>query len=173
MKPLWPAQMNLELVKVALDDLETRTDGILYQADAASTLQNSTTAMVDILTAWSVSDVDAFNSGVSGYQKFLADTPLPHMDASVVSLEAFFNFFGPFMKAIYLYLPVLLMSFLSWIVWPKTLRRTAFWLMALAFITHTVALLLRMYISGRPPVTNLYSSAIFIGWAVVGAVVCD
>jgi ABC-type transport system involved in cytochrome c biogenesis permease subunit len=163
------AQMNLELVKVALDDLETRTDGILYQADAASTLQNSTTAMVDILTAWSVSDVDAFNSGVSGYQKFLADTPLPHMDASVVSLEAFFNFFGPFMKAIYLYLPVLLMSFLSWIVWPKTLRRTAFWLMALAFITHTVALLLRMYISGRPPVTNLYSSAIFIGWAVVGA----
>ena len=25
----------------------------------------------------------------------------------------------------------------------------------------------RIYISGRPPVTNLYSSAVFIGWAVV------
>ena len=163
------AQMNLELVKVALEDLETRTDGMLYQADSTSTLQTSTKAMVDIFAAWSVSDVEAFNTSVSGYQEYLAETPLPHVDAAVVSLEAFFNFFGPFMKSIYLYLPVLLMSFFSWIVWPKTLRRTAFWLMALAFITHTVALLMRMYISGRPPVTNLYSSAIFIGWAVVGA----
>ncbi len=163
------AQMNLELVTLALDDLQARTNGLLYRADSTSTLQTSTKAMVDILAAWSASDVDAFNDSVSGYQKFLADTPLPHVDASVVRFEAFFNFFGPFMKAIYLYLPVLLMSFFSWIVWPKTLRRTAFWLMALAFITHTVALLMRMYISGRPPVTNLYSSAIFIGWAVVGA----
>ncbi|MCP4169446.1 MAG: cytochrome c biogenesis protein CcsA [Fuerstiella sp.] len=163
------AQMNLELVRLALDDLQARTDGMLYQADSASTLQTSTKAMADIFAAWSVSDVAAFNESVSGYQKFLADTPLPHVDASVVSLEAFFNFFEPFMKSIYLYLPVLLMSFFSWIVWPKTLRRTAFWLMALAFVTHTVALLMRMYISGRPPVTNLYSSAIFIGWAAVGA----
>jgi ABC-type transport system involved in cytochrome c biogenesis permease subunit len=29
---------------------------------------------------------------------------------------------------------------------------------------HTVALLMRMYLQGRPPVTNLYSSAVFIGW---------
>ncbi len=163
------AQMNVELVRLALDDLEKRTDGMLYQADSTSTLQTGTKAMIDTLAAWSVGDVAKFNESVSGYQSYLADTPLPHVDASVVSFEAFFNFFGPFMKAIYLYLPVLLMSFFSWIVWPKTLRRTAFWLMALAFITHTVALLMRMYISGRPPVTNLYSSAIFIGWAVVGA----
>ena len=37
----------------------------------------------------------------------------------------------------------------------------------LAFLLHTFALLARIYISGRPPVTNLYSSAIFIGWACV------
>ena len=39
--------------------------------------------------------------------------------------------------------------------------------MLLAFVLHTAALILRMWISGRPPVTNLYSSAIFIGWGVV------
>ena len=39
--------------------------------------------------------------------------------------------------------------------------------MLLAFVLHTVALILRMWISGRPPVTNLYSSAIFIGWGIV------
>jgi ABC-type transport system involved in cytochrome c biogenesis permease subunit len=32
---------------------------------------------------------------------------------------------------------------------------------------HTFAIGARIYISGRPPVTNLYSSAVFIGWASV------
>src|SRR6201999_1189966 len=32
---------------------------------------------------------------------------------------------------------------------------------------HTFALVARVYISGRPPITNLYSTAIVIGWAVV------
>src|SRR6202012_4812363 len=34
----------------------------------------------------------------------------------------------------------------------------------LAFVVHTTGLIFRMYLEGRPPVTNLYSSAIFIGW---------
>jgi ABC-type transport system involved in cytochrome c biogenesis permease subunit len=37
----------------------------------------------------------------------------------------------------------------------------------IVFVLHTVALGTRIYISGRPPVTNLYSSAVFIGWAAV------
>jgi ABC-type transport system involved in cytochrome c biogenesis permease subunit len=39
--------------------------------------------------------------------------------------------------------------------------------MLLTFAVHTFALVARIYISGRPPVTNLYSTGIFIGWAVV------
>ncbi|MFM8580484.1 MAG: cytochrome c biogenesis protein, partial [Planctomycetaceae bacterium] len=35
------------------------------------------------------------------------------------------------------------------------------------FALHSAALVGRIYISGRPPVTNLYSSAIFIGWGAV------
>jgi ABC-type transport system involved in cytochrome c biogenesis permease subunit len=34
----------------------------------------------------------------------------------------------------------------------------------LAFFIHTTGLIYRMVLEGRPPVTNLYSSAIFIGW---------
>ena len=37
----------------------------------------------------------------------------------------------------------------------------------LAFAIHTFALIARIIISGRPPVTNLYSSSVFIGWVVV------
>jgi ABC-type transport system involved in cytochrome c biogenesis permease subunit len=37
----------------------------------------------------------------------------------------------------------------------------------LAFVVHTSGLLFRMILQGRPPVTNLYSSAVFIGWGAV------
>jgi len=43
-------------------------------------------------------------------------------------------------------------------------------LRSLTLVVHTAGLIARMYISGRPPVTNLYSSAIFIGWG--GIVLC-
>jgi cytochrome c-type biogenesis protein CcsB len=46
-------------------------------------------------------------------------------------------------------------------------NRAALWLLMLTFVLHTVGLVARIYISGRPPVTNLYSSAVFIGWACV------
>jgi ABC-type transport system involved in cytochrome c biogenesis permease subunit len=48
------------------------------------------------------------------------------------------------------------------------LNRSAFWLTVFTLAIHTFALLARMYLQGRPPVTNLYSSAVFIGWGGVG-----
>jgi ABC-type transport system involved in cytochrome c biogenesis permease subunit len=60
-----------------------------------------------------------------------------------------------------------LLAVLSWVVWPVELGRSAFWLGLLLAIVHTFALGLRMYLQGRPPVTNLYSSAVFIGWGCV------
>ena len=40
-------------------------------------------------------------------------------------------------------------------------------LTGLVLIAHTFGLAGRMYIEGRPPVTNLYSSALFISWGAV------
>ena len=51
--------------------------------------------------------------------------------------------------------------------WAEALNRAAFWLMIMTLAIHTIALLGRMYLQGRPPVTNLYSSAVFIGWGGV------
>jgi ABC-type transport system involved in cytochrome c biogenesis permease subunit len=55
----------------------------------------------------------------------------------------------------------------SWIGWTAPLRRASMWLLWFTFALHTFALVARIYISGRPPITNLYSTAIFIGWAGV------
>jgi ABC-type transport system involved in cytochrome c biogenesis permease subunit len=50
-------------------------------------------------------------------------------------------------------------------VWGERLRTSGVWLILAALVVHTAAIALRMWLQGRPPVTNLYSSAIFVGWA--------
>jgi len=53
-----------------------------------------------------------------------------------------------------------LLAVFSWFNLSETLRRSAVWLIALAFCdSHDRSLNLRMVLEGRPPVTNLYSSA--------------
>jgi ABC-type transport system involved in cytochrome c biogenesis permease subunit len=81
--------------------------------------------------------------------------------------ETFFNQFSPFYYACVLYVFAFVLSILSWIGWTQPLRRASIWLLWFTFALHTFALVARIYISGRPPITNLYSTAIFIGWAVV------
>jgi len=46
-------------------------------------------------------------------------------------------------------------------------RVSAVGLLWAAFIIHTLAIILRIYLQERPPVTNLYSSAVFVGWGAV------
>ena len=161
--------LNTELVQIAMDDLDKRVGDLIYSNDSTELFEKSTAAMVDTLAAWKKDDVKEFNSSVANYADMLSSTQISHLSRDAIRLESAFNHFEPLMKAMYLYLPVLLFGFFSWIMWSKPLRQAGFWLMLLAFVIHTVALGMRMSISGRPPVTNLYSSAIFIGWAVVGA----
>ena len=47
------------------------------------------------------------------------------------------------------------------------LQRVAFGLLAAGAIVHTAGLVARIVLQGRPPVTNLYSSAVFVGWGAV------
>jgi ABC-type transport system involved in cytochrome c biogenesis permease subunit len=54
----------------------------------------------------------------------------------------------------------------------KPLARAAFWVLLLTMVIHTFGLAARIYMSGRPPVTNLASSAIFIGWGMVVFAIC-
>ena len=161
--------MSNELARLTLADVQERAGHLLPGGENSETFRGNATAMTRVLAAWRSGDVAEFNAGVSDYQTLLRSEQIPHLDPQVVNTETWFNYYEPFYKTICLYLPVLVLSFLGWMFWGPVLRRTSLWLMVLAFILHSGALLLRMWISGRPPVTNLYSSAIFIGWAVVVA----
>ena len=95
------------------------------------------------------------------------------LSTSKLDMEAWFNHYSAFHVCIGLYLIVFfvaLIGILTWALgWNPPIQRVAFWVTLVTFIVHTIALWMRMEISGRPPVTNLYSSAVFIGWACVMA----
>src|SRR5690606_37953177 len=88
--------------------------------------------------------------------------------------EEYFNRFSPFNALSWAYLGVLLAPLVGWLAtgmgrssWAAIANRSGLWLAVGLLLIHTWAIGARIYISGKPPVTNLYSSAIFIGWATV------
>jgi ABC-type transport system involved in cytochrome c biogenesis permease subunit len=87
--------------------------------------------------------------------------------AKRTSFEFLFNRLQPFSQSMALYILGFLLACLSWLGWSRALNRSAFYILLLALAIHTFGLFSRMYLQERPPVTNLYSSAIFIGWGAV------
>ncbi|MEY2509129.1 MAG: hypothetical protein QOH01_3458 [Verrucomicrobiota bacterium] len=83
------------------------------------------------------------------------------------AFEFFFNHVDPFTHSMELYVLAFLLACFSWLGWNRPLNRAAFYLLLLTISVHTFGLVSRMYLQERPPVTNLYSSAIFIGWGAV------
>ena len=83
------------------------------------------------------------------------------------SWEFIFNRLQPFSESMAIYVLAFLLACASWLGWSRALNRSAFYLLLLALAIHSFGLFSRMYLQERPPVTNLYSSAIFIGWGAV------
>jgi ABC-type transport system involved in cytochrome c biogenesis permease subunit len=164
-------------------DVEYAIKGLLKEP------QNSATpAFRAILDAYKANDLERYNTSLAAYQKIVAERAaadaeyqaklvseasvgerktVERLDLGRIAYEASFNHFNPFVLAMALYLVCFVLSACSWLGWTAILNRSANWLLWFTFALHTYALIARIYISGRPPVTNLYSSAVFIGWAAV------
>ena len=116
-------------------------------------------------TAFAANDPTTFNKALDNYSAELQrDLPRRVRKAKV---EAGFNQLQPFYSAMVIYVLIFILACASWLAWPQTLGRYAFVLLVVTFVVHSGGLITRMYLEGRPPVTNLYSSAVFIGWAAV------
>ncbi len=121
-------------------------------------------AMAD---AFRESQVAGFNTAVAGYQTYLESLRLGKA-LNKTAREQLYNSFAPFSKTAALYIVAFLFSCGFWFNFAEWSRKTSLHLVQLAFVVHTLGLIARMWLEGRPPVTNLYSSAIFIGWGAVG-----
>jgi ABC-type transport system involved in cytochrome c biogenesis permease subunit len=107
-----------------------------------------------------------FNRLVAEYRQWLTDKGLV-AEIGKGQHEWLFNHLEPFYKAMVIYVAALLLGCAYWLYLSEWVRRSAFYLLVVAFVVHTLGLGFRMYLEGRPPVTNLYSSAIFVGWGAV------
>ena len=69
-----------------------------------------------------------------------------------------------FTKSLIFYIISFLLLLVSWMIKPKIFNKLAFIAMAIGFIIHGYAIIIRMQIMGRPPVTTLYESVIFVSF---------
>jgi ABC-type transport system involved in cytochrome c biogenesis permease subunit len=134
-------------------------------AISRGSLDPSTLAFARMGDAWRSGDVAVFNKTVSGYLKWLDDNR--RKDLNKTRAEAIFNHLSPFTVCMGVYIVAFLCALLSWLVPGGELRRSAFRVLLIGLAIHTTGLIVRMCLEGRPPVTNLYSSAIFIGWGAI------
>lgn len=127
--------------------------------------------LAEAATAYRDVNPAGFNESVDAYTQWLHKN-MP-VELAKGQHEFFFNDMKPFLHAIIIYLMAFILTGGSLLTFgafqnlSESLRRSAYYLIILAWIVHTFGLGFRMYLEGRPPVTNLYSSAIFIGWGAV------
>ena len=112
--------------------------------------------------AWTMQDAQAFNAAT---QQLLGMSRADEL--SRAAREQLFNLAQPFYAGMVLYVMALLLLFVSWAWQPRLLQQCAYAVLLVGIGVHTAGLVARIILQGRPPVTNLYSSAIFVGWAAV------
>lgn len=135
------------------------------RADQFPTPVSDFTVMAAAYRARNAAD---FNRAVDHYSDWLKSGFTKELKKG--GAEFYYNSVNAFLHCIIMYIFALVLAcvaLLTFTVAPnvsETLRRSALYVIILAWCFHTFGLIFRMVLEGRPPVTNLYSSAIFIGW---------
>jgi len=126
------------------------------------------------LAAWARVGLSWFNQDAASFDRAVSDLRArAHLSADrleavgQVEHEVLFNRAQPFYTGMVLYVLALLVLFVSWLRWGDLLRPAAYGVLVAGAVVHTLGLVSRVVLQGRPPVTNLYSSAVFVGWAAV------
>lgn len=87
---------------------------------------------------------------------------IAHLD-----LELRYNRIDPFYRAQVVYGIAFLLSLLALLREKSSVRRATVVATVIALLPHTIGLVWRMMIMGRPPMTNLYATFIFVSWVCV------
>jgi ABC-type transport system involved in cytochrome c biogenesis permease subunit len=112
--------------------------------------------------AYVAGDAEEFNSIVTRQLARMKELETPTGNWRGLKAELFYNRFAPFYLAMLLYLFALVLTIASWTGFGETFRRAALSVNGLALAVQIVGIILRIVISGRPPITNLYGSFLVI-----------
>ena len=137
----------------------------------AETPHPSVAYFTSMMTAASDGDVAGFNNALESYTDLL-ESSMPGV-MQRMRIEVLFNRASLFTGTTAVYLLAFLGVCVSFLLRSRgeasplaeRVRIGSYALLIAAVVVHTVAIGLRIYLQDRPPVTNLYSSAVFVGWA--------
>ena len=121
----------------------------------------------NILAAYHAKDAPAFNAAVAEYHAELQATH-PKLLAKT-SQEAFFNRVSPFGLCSFLCVVIVVLNLVGLLIRKPSLVTSANTLAILVLVVWLVGFLARMHFQDRLYVfvTNLYSSALFVGWGIL------
>jgi ferredoxin-NADP reductase/ABC-type transport system involved in cytochrome c biogenesis permease subunit len=120
--------------------------------------------LAEAAVAWSRQDWGAARAALSAFNAAVA--PQAAGASQTAGLEILVTSTRPFLVAS-------LLSLASALLWLAAARRrpaaaVAAGLLAAAVLLHAAGLAARIIVTGRPPVTNLYSSFLFVAWLLLG-----
>ena len=137
---------------------------LLSLLDPNQTLHPLLKQYAAVFSAYSKQDATAFNTGLMQMKAELAT--IQDLNKTL-KLETQFHRLNPFYKAMILYIIAFVIALFFYMSNNRYLYRIASSATYIAFALHSYGLIARMLIQNRPPVTNLYSSAIFVGWFAI------
>ncbi len=125
-------------------------------------------AYIDIISAYQAGNESKFIAAAHAARE-LVTGKISHWtekDAHLLEAESLYNRTQPFFYAWVLYL----IAALLWIFGlnkKNIFRKSAVLASVVAFGMHVFGILIRCYIAGRPPVTNMYESVIWVSFGVI------
>lgn len=84
-----------------------------------------------------------------------------------ISIEVQYNSFHPFRWAYIFYILAAVLFLFVWITnkWDNKNFSRAIWATSIiAFVLHTMGFLIRVYLTGRAPVSNMYETVVWVSW---------
>jgi cytochrome c-type biogenesis protein CcsB len=139
----------------------------LDQADQAP-IQRVRTLTAALVTAYQNGDRASVSASASALGRRLVDlAPEMYPAAKTTRVEVQYNRLKPFRLAWVAYLFGFLLLLASFPLAARWAGRAGIALVLLGFALHAYGMGLRIYISGRPPVTNMYESVVWVAWGAV------
>ena len=152
--------------EVTDDNAWSTTGQSLLGSFQRGSVDSSVLAYAGLGYAWRQNQPEQFNKLIDLYRAQIEKRFGKQLQKT--HAEVRFNAAEPFYASMTLYVFAFIFAIFSWLKWSDVLGRSSFYLVGLAWLATTAGIATRMWLEGRPPVTNLYSSALFIGWGSVG-----
>ena len=130
-------------------------------------IMNELHSLKDLLHAYRSNDEAQFTRAVKNFKTQVIQRIGPEKIPPHIGLERAYNRANYFYRAEIFYGLAFLLSFFALLIKRPWVTWALFLLAGSAFALHSIGLLSRMMIMGRPPVTNLYATFLFVAWIIV------